>query len=207
MLNSKKMVKLGVVADIRQGFTFREKVQEEASGNAHIVQIKDVREAEQNGSGMQLRPESLPKMDWQGKDQIKIVDDCVLLPSRGDYLTAHYIKPNENSALDLPVIASSQFLLLTPKENVLTEYLCWYLNQAKVQQRLRYEGQGSKILMLSVAMMNDFMIAVPSIKTQQQIIDLNRLWEQEQVLTQKLLQNREQMMQGIFQQLLKESSK
>jgi hypothetical protein len=45
---------------------------------------------------------------------------------------------------------------------------------------------------------------VPSLDTQRQIVALNRLWEQEQVLTQKLLQNREQMMQGVFQQLLKE---
>ena len=55
-----------------------------------------------------------------------------------------------------------------------------------------------------VASMNDFLIAVPSLDTQRQIVALNRLWEQEQVLTQKLLQNREQMMQGVFQQLLKE---
>lgn len=207
MLNSTKMVKLGVVADIRQGFTFREQVQEVASGNAHIVQIKDIRQPEQAEWGMQLRPEFLPKMDWQGKDQAKIVDDCVLLPCRGEYLKAHYLKIGEYSEYVLPIVASSQFLLLTPKLKILPEYLCWYLNQPNVQQRLRLIGQGTKILMLSVASMNDFLIEVPSIETQQQIIGLNRLWEREQVLTQKLLQNREQMMQGIFQQLLKESSK
>ena len=203
MLNSKQTLKLGLVADIRQGFAFREKVIEHDAGNAHIVQIKDIRQPEQVEWGMQLCPEILPKMDWQGKDQAKIVDDCVLLPCRGEYLQAHYVKPKGKPESALPIIASSQFLLMTPKKAVLTEYLCWYLNQSQVQQRLRNEGQGTKILMLSVANMNDFMIAVPSIETQRYIIDLNQLWEQEQRLTQKLLQNREQMMQGIFQHLLK----
>lgn len=203
MLNSKQTLKLGLVADIRQGFAFREKVIEHDAGNAHIVQIKDIRQPEQVEWGMQLCPEILPKMDWQGKDQAKITDECVLLPCRGEYLQAHYVKPDGSPESALPIVVSSQFLLMTPKKSVLTEYLCWYLNQSQVQQRLRNEGQGTKILMLSVANMNDFMIAVPSIETQRHIIDLNQLWEQEQRLTQKLLQNREQMMQGIFQQLLK----
>ena len=43
MLNSKQTLKLGLVADIRQGFAFREKVIEHDAGNAHIVQIKDIR--------------------------------------------------------------------------------------------------------------------------------------------------------------------
>ena len=204
MPDSNKIVKLSSVAEIRQGFTFREKVIEHDAGNAHIVQIKDIRQPEQVEWGMQLCPEILPKMDWQGKDQAKIVDDCVLLPCRGEYLKAHYLTVEERSKSALPIIASSQFLILTPKPTILTEYLCWYLNQTTVQQRLRQGGQGTKILMLSVASMNDFLIAVPSLDTQRQIVALNRLWEQEQVLTQKLLQNREQMMQGVFQQLLKE---
>ena len=204
MSDSNKIVKLSSVAEIRQGFTFREKVAEDPQGNAHLVQIKDVREAGQWDLSMQLRPEILPKMDWQGKDQAKIVDDCVLLPCRGEYLKAHYLTVEERSKSALPIIASSQFLILTPKPTILTEYLCWYFNQTTVQQRLRQGGQGTKILMLSVASMNDFLIAVPSLDTQRQIVALNRLWEQEQVLTQKLLQNREQMIQGVFQQLLKE---
>ena len=65
------------------------------------------------------------------------------------------------------------------------------------------ESQGSKMPMLSVSTVNQFEVEVPSLDIQQRIIELNRLWEQEQILTQQLLKNREQMMQGMFQQLLK----
>ena len=44
MLKTNNWIKLSSVADIRQGFTFREKVLEEPHGNAHLVQIKDMRE-------------------------------------------------------------------------------------------------------------------------------------------------------------------
>mgnify|MGYP002662026289 FL=1 len=56
--------------------------------------------------------------------------------------------------------------------------------------------------MLSVSTVSQFEVEVPSLDIQQRIIELNRIWEQEQILTQKLLKNREQMMMGMFKQLL-----
>lgn len=50
--------------------------------NAHLVQIKDVREAGQWDLSMQLRPEILPKMDWQGKTEAKIGRLCVVAMPR-----------------------------------------------------------------------------------------------------------------------------
>ena len=43
MSNLKNVVKLSDLAEIRTGFTFREKVEEVDSGNAHVLQIKDIR--------------------------------------------------------------------------------------------------------------------------------------------------------------------
>lgn len=76
------------------------------------------------------------------------------------------------------------------------------MNQPHVQYELRKESQGSKMPMLSVSTVSQFEVEVPSLDIQQRIIELNRLWEQEQILTQKLLKNREQMMMGMFKQLL-----
>ena len=43
MSNAKKLVKLSDIAEVRTGFTFREKIEELQTGNAHLAQIKDVR--------------------------------------------------------------------------------------------------------------------------------------------------------------------
>ena len=56
--------------------------------------------------------------------------------------------------------------------------------------------------MISVSTVSQFEVEVPSLDIQQRIIELNRIWEQEQILTQQLLKNREQMMMGMFKQLL-----
>ena len=125
-----------------------------------------------------------------------------MLPCRGEYLKAHYFVGYQDQSKALPLIVSSQFLILMPNQNVLPEYLCWYLNQPNVQYELRKESQGSKMPMLSVSTVSQFEVEVPSLDIQQRIIELNRIWEQEQILTQQLLKNREQMMMGMFKQLL-----
>ncbi|WP_411686121.1 restriction endonuclease subunit S [Acinetobacter pseudolwoffii] len=202
MSNLNEVMKISDIAKIRTGFTFREKIEEVESGSAHIVQIKDVRTIWTNTWSHTLYSEDLPKIRWEGKDNASVAANCVLLPCRGEFLQASYFVGSKNSSSRLPVIVSSQFLVIFPKENVLPEYLCWYLNQPNVQHRLRYESQGSSMPMLSIGSISQFLIEVPNLEIQQSIIKLNRLWEQEQVLAHKLLTNREQLMQGIFQKLL-----
>lgn len=67
-------------------------------------------------------------------------------------------------------------------------------------------SQGTSIAMLSTATAKDLQLEIPSLETQQKILHLNQLWEQEQQLTHALLKNRETMLQGMFQQLLKEKN-
>ncbi|MEQ1248147.1 restriction endonuclease subunit S [Acinetobacter soli] len=203
MSNLKNVVKLSDLAEIRTGFTFREKIEEIDSGNAHLAQIKDVRSIRDVTQSQRLYVNELPQIHWDGKTNSLIDTECVLLPCRGEYYKASYFVGRQNPA-ELPLIVSSQFLILfANKQKLLPEYLCWYLNQPIAQYELRQESQGSNISMLTVASAGQFKIPIPTLEIQQQIIQLNNIWEEEQVLSQKLLRNREIMMQGMFQQLLK----
>ncbi|WP_335960432.1 restriction endonuclease subunit S [Acinetobacter bereziniae] len=204
MSNLKKVVKLSDIAEIRTGFTFREKVEELQAGNAHIVQIKDVRSLRDQTYSQSLYSDDLPRINMPAKINAPLNIGSVLLPSRGEYYRAFYFLGRRDKSLDLPVIASSQFLILIPKtEELLPEYLCWYLNQPTTQHELSNKSQGSNIPMLTITKVSSLEIELLSLEKQKQIIQLNYTWEQEQALTQKLLQNREQMMRGMFQQLLK----
>lgn len=204
MSKLKKVVKLSDISEVRTGFTFREKVEELQTGNAHIVQIKDVRSLREQTYSQSLYSDDLPRINMPAKINVPLNIGSVLLPSRGEYYRAFYFLGRRDKSLDLPVIASSQFLILLPKtEELLPEYLCWYLNQPTTQHELSNKSQGSNISMLTVTKVSSLEIELPSLEKQKQIIQLNYIWEQEQALTQKLLQNREQMMRGMFQQLLK----
>ncbi len=201
---------LGDIAEVRTGFTFREKVEEidAAEGTAHVAHIKDVRKAREATNCADLRASQLPTIEWQGKDRAFVAPGAVLLPARGTrggYFQASCLV--EDSASRLPVVVSSQFLIIKPRAGVLSAYLCWALNQPAMQHFLA-EGasQGSSIVMLNTRQAKALKLQIPSLTTQHKILHLNRLWEQEQQLTQALLENREIMLQGMFQQLLKEKN-
>lgn len=202
---------LSDIADIRTGYTFREKVDEveESIGTARIAQIKDVREIAETSNSFLLDPSQLPAIDWQGKDKALVESGTVILPSRGSrggYFQASCIM--QSSSDPLPLVVTSQFLVITPKADVLPEFLCWSLNQPAIQFLLS-EGAGSQgsamAVMLKTSIGNEIQLTIPSIETQKKILHLNQLWEKEQALTQALLTNRKTMLQGMFQQLLNEN--
>ena len=60
--------------------------------------------------------------------------------------------------------------------------------------------------MLNAKLAKELELAIPDLSTQQKILHLNELWEKEQQLTQTLLNNRETMLQGMFQHILMEKS-
>lgn len=202
MARQQNLKHLGEVADIRTGYTFRGKIEEVApeTGNAHIAQIKDARKIWEDTQSTVVTANQLPLIFWDGKPQAFIQPESVLLPSRGGYFRALYLAASDEAAL--PVIASSQFLVIKPSAAVLAEFLCWSLNRPKVQRNLLESSQGSNIPMLNSTSVKQLQIGIPPLETQQKILHLNRLGEEEQKLTQALLKNRELMLQCVFQQLI-----
>lgn len=205
-----KVQVLGDIADIRSGFTFRERIDElNSGGNAHVAQIKDVRSAWEHTNTAMLHAHQLPMINWEGRDRAFVSPGSILLPSRGSkggYFRASCLAPSPSS--ERPIVVSSQFLVITPKQDVLPEFLCWLLNRAETQHWIA-EGagsQGTSLVMLNATTVKQLPLDIPALSIQQKIVHLNELWEKEQQLTQALLNNRETMLQGMFQHLLMEKS-
>ncbi|MFB2757900.1 restriction endonuclease subunit S [Shewanella xiamenensis] len=205
------LVALSEIAEIRSGFTFREKVEEVSAeeGNAHVAQIKDVRAVYESTNSSVLKASQLPCINWEGKDKAFAETEVVLLPARGargGYFRASILSDDPDA--QYPVVVSSQFLIIKPNNNVLPAFLCWALNQNSIQHALSdgAASQGTSIVMLSAKIASELKLEIPSIDIQQKILHLNELWEHEQRLTHALLKNRELMMQGMFNQLLKDAN-
>ncbi|MAY01209.1 MAG: type I restriction endonuclease subunit S [Oceanospirillaceae bacterium] len=204
-----KTIQLGDVADIRIGYTFREKIEEVKPelGNARVAQIKELRKLWDDTGSRLVSATDFPAFQWQGKSSQFAEPDCVLLPSRGEFLRAFYWPAVSDEVEELPVVASSQLLVIRSKDDrVLTEFIGWSLNQTAAQNFLRMGSAGSSMPMLKKRDLVELPLPIPSLETQHKILQLNRLWEQEQQLTQALLKNREAMLQGMYQQLLKEKN-
>ncbi|MFC2973244.1 restriction endonuclease subunit S [Azotobacter bryophylli] len=187
-----QITKLGELADVRTGHTFRGALEHDPAGDVRILQIKDLRQCAEIDHG------SLIAISWEARTAPHLLEqgDIVVI-ARGESNTAALYKG------ELPIVATSQFFIVSPRQpGVLPEYLCWIINLPQSQRRL--ERSGSSIQAISKPALMDLLIPLPSLEAQHKLIALQRLWGEEDQLIARLQTNRQQMLQGIYQQLIKE---
>ena len=188
------IIKLGKLANIRSGHSFRSKVQQSPDEWDHyVLQLKDV---QKNGhinlalaTQVNMTKEKTPRTLQSGD---------ILLRARGGY----YYSALFNA--DVPnVIAAGQFFVLSPNTDIIDPaYLCWYINQPMAQQYLKRNDTGTNIPMINKQTINNLLIKLPSLETQHKIAQIHQVWLKEKKLTEQLLNNREQMMRGMCQQFI-----
>ncbi|MES9951024.1 MAG: restriction endonuclease subunit S [Candidatus Thiodiazotropha sp.] len=185
---------LHTIADIRTGHTFRGRIEEDSSGDFPVVQIKDLKDR------TRITSDQLPRITWQSdREPTPAVADDILLPTRGEHYNAVILQGSE------PTIVTGQLYVLKTKTTQMTpEFLAWYLNQKTAQHYFLSHRSGTGIPMLNKQTLGLLKIPAPLLETQQKIVAMHELWEQERQLTEQLLNNREIMLNGIFQHLLEQ---
>jgi len=180
------------LADIRVGHTFRGRVEHDPDGDVRVLQIKDIK------AGSSIDVSALPRVQWQGIGAPPVLESGdIVVPARGEHFVAALADGIE------PIVPTSQFWVLrTQAQSISPEYLCWYLNQSAAHNYFRTNRTGTNMPMLNKQALGALPVSVPSLQAQQRIIDLERLWRDEQRLTEQLLRNRETMLAGIFHRLL-----
>lgn len=187
-----QITKLGELADVRTGHTFRGALEHDPAGDVRILQIKDLRQR------AEIAPDSLIAITWEARTAPQLLEkgDIVVI-ARGESNAAAVYKG------ELPVVATNQFFIVSTKQPcVLPEYLCWIINLPQSQRSL--ERSGSSIQAISKPVLMDMLIPLPSLETQHRLIGLQRIWNEEDQLIARLQTNRQQMLQGIYQQLIKD---
>lgn len=192
--------KLGKLADIRSGHSFRSKVQQSPDEWDHyVLQLKDVQKNGHIDLDQAARVNIRVNMT-QEKTPRTLQPGDILLRARGGY----YYSGLFNA--DMPnVIAAGQFFVLSPNTDIIyPAYLCWYLNQPIAQQYLQRNDTGSNIPMINKQTISNLPIKLPSLNTQHKIARIHQSWLKEKKLTEQLLNNREQMMRGLCQQFIEQ---
>ena len=185
---------LSSLATIRSGHPFRERVEHFEAGDVRVLQIRDLR------LGRVIEATDMPLIKNPRGRSTLLESGDIVIPARGEHYQA------VSFTLPEPTLASSQLLILrVTSDTVLPDYLCWALNQPGPQHTLRNESRGSNMPLLTRQSLGAVQVPLPPLATHQKIIDLQQLWEQEQQLTQQLLNNRETLLKGMFQQLLRQA--
>ena len=122
----------------------------------------------------------------------------ILLPSKGNRIFATLFQAQWGKA-----VASSIFYVLRVDTSiVLPTYLVAILNLPQYQQQLWQMGGGSNIFSLRKKELEDLPIPLPPPKIQQQISDLNLLFQQKNILRQQMIQKERQLYQSIIHKLI-----
>lgn len=100
-----------------------------------------------------------------------------------------------------PSVASTSFFVIRLTDNnILPNYLCWFLNHPKTQKFLKEHATGTSIPSISKVVMEELEIPIPAIETQNGIVKISQLRNKEKTLKGQIdLLREKQIQQQIFQ--------
>jgi restriction endonuclease S subunit len=185
------------IAKIRSGYLFRGKVEPEPGGEYQVIQIGDITPDARLTSAALVQV-NLP--DVKPSQVVKLGD--VLFISRGTRKRAAAITEPLNTT-----IASSQLFVLHPKDNVLPEYLAWYLNQQPAQRYIEEHATGSNVSLINMESLGGLVVQIPPLETQRQIVEIHKLSLREKELLEKIQAKRSQLIERALLKTLEASER
>jgi len=187
------------LANVRTGVTLRTAVTPVENGSINIIQVKDV------SNSNEINYPEITKTELKNikQDQFLKKGD-ILLRGKGQNRGAAIFELDEDNYQ-----AANQFWIISATSNVLLpEYLHWFLNQKRTQHLLARSSQGPTTTTISSAItssaINNLEVIVPTMEKQQIIAKLQKAYREEEKLIKQLINNREQMMNAIANDLIKE---
>jgi restriction endonuclease S subunit len=171
------------ITDIQLGYQFRKKIEPVDVGTHQVIQIRDFDDEQV------LHTEDLYAVNLDKKaERFLLKKGDVLFLARGHKNWAAAI----SEELDNTVAVSHFFILRIKTENLMPEYLAWYINQTKAQEYLHNVARrGSHMPLVTKSGFESLEIDIPDMSAQSRIVELNRLLIKERVLSNKLQKQRE----------------
>lgn len=170
-----------IAHSIRTGHSFRERIENDPSGDCLAIQPKDISPSNTNLVG---QPQKVRSSDFPEKQLLQKGD--VLLLAKGNRNYAWVFN------LDEKAVTTSLFFVIRPDTTkVNPEYLAWYINQETIQGALHAAKAGTSVTNLSISDLSELEIKIPSIYTQNQLVNLYKLWQVEKTKTLQLVEEKD----------------
>ncbi|GEM_PF-1654259 len=155
-----KLIKLGEVAEIQSGYSFRGAVVDDGTG-VTVVQARDI-------DGLYVTTDHLPLMDQEFPESRLLNQGDVLLTSRGSFRGAV-------SKFNVPAVASSSLFTLRLKTAAyLPEFLALYLNSAQAQSYFMQNAKGATIQSVNTSDLAGLPVPVVPLERQKLMVGLQQ---------------------------------
>lgn len=163
-------VKLADISEIQVGYQSREGIRGASAGSHLLLQARDF--------------DKLHRVDWENlirftpsgntsKTEIKQGD--ILFLARGQDSFAYWVNSNPMNT----IAANSFYILRVISDNLLPNYLSWWLNQSPAQEYIKLNRSGSSLPFLSVSALSHLELSIPNLEVQRKIGELEILRKRE----------------------------
>ena len=175
---------LKYIASIQTGLTFRTRLEHSPKGNITVIQMKDF------SADNRIDCEKLTLIEIQNlkERQMVQINDLVFRP-RGFRNTAALIGRELNDT----TLAAPLLRVRVHDATVLPAYLCWFINLPVSQSFLQRHATGTAMKMIGKKALEALEVLIPSVPTQQRIIELSHLADREQNILESLSVKRKQL--------------
>ncbi len=173
--------RISQIAEIKSGYLFKEGIKPDKEGNVSVIQLKDVSDRGVINS-LELQRISL---DRAGSENFIAVGD-ILLKAK----TNHPISALVKERLPSTIATAHYFIISLKKADVIPGYLAWYLNQRPAQIYFGRNAGGTRIQVINKQLLGDLEVVVPDLKTQEKIVKIYELHQQEQKIVDALKEKR-----------------
>ncbi|MBL0055354.1 MAG: restriction endonuclease subunit S [Chitinophagaceae bacterium] len=165
-----------------------------AKGEVLYLQARHIKE---NG---ELENNLFPRLGYDpGTEKHLLSPGDVLLVSKGTRNTAAVFQQQ-----DYPAVASTSFFVIRCKEKTIQpDFLAWLLNSEKVQQTLKEQAIGTAIVSISKSVLENLVIPLPDLKTQQAVLTIAGLRNKEKSIKQQIEALREKQIQQQISKAIK----
>ena len=189
------MIKLPEIAAIQMGFSFRSGIEHQRAGDVSIIQMRDLPDNNRFEDSRNLM--TTDKSGISGDYLVRRND--LIFRSRGKTATAVIV----NTEINQTIVVAPLLRIRINDQNVLPQYLCWFINQPASQAFLHSRATGTAMVLIGKSVLEDLMIHIPELEIQKQIITLATLLDREEKLIGELAQKRKRMIGTILMQLAK----
>jgi len=189
---------LKTVANIQVGYQAKARIKERAEGTHRLIQSKDF------DSFHRLRSENLIAFFPERKpDTYSVHKGDILFQARG---VVHFAGCIEDDLKDT-LAAGSFYIIRTKNENLLSQYLTWWLNQSKAQSYFQSQARGAGMSFISKSTLSSLQVQIPPLSVQKKVIKMVTLAKHEQFLLDRLSSLRSRLVKAVCIKAIQEEER
>jgi restriction endonuclease S subunit len=194
-----KNVRIQDCADVRPGYSSKGAIVNDPEGSLHVITAQHVTKGEPY---RYVAEHSLLIIPPKFYDKYLVLPGDILFMSRGSNNYAVLVEE-----VPQPAITPLTFFIIRPKQNVISGYLAWCLDQDIVKTQLNEMRTGVGTPMIQSSSFRDITVPLPSLAIQKRIAGLSSLQTREKMLLQQLVGETERLQQATNKKILSNFNK